>query len=135
MGWKVEGLPDLTKNIERFTGSLDAMEDPAEMAAGEVIREAWEGLVPVKDRNYQRSLTVAQTGAGVAVGTAWLPDLPRNEQPVMYARPLEFGNSHQGAQPSARPALASSAGAATDAAGVELKSAVKGAARRRRKKA
>ena len=129
---KVLGVKELQSNIKRVNAELASMEDPAERAAGEVILEAWQGLVPYQDGNYRRSLAVGQTKAGTAVGVTWLRDLPREQQPVMYAKPLEFGNSHQPPQPSARPALAASQEAATAAAAVELKAVVKGRRGRKR---
>ena len=133
---KVLGLDDLQKNVDALVKELEQVADPAALAAGEVIADAWRARVPILDENYQRSIAVGTVKGGkVAVGTTWLPDLDRNDQPVLYAKPLEFGNSRTPADPSMRPALAASQEEAVAAAEVPITSVVKGTRKRRRRRA
>jgi len=126
------GLKQLRRNIDQTSRDLMEAEDPAQMAAGEVIRDKWRALVPVLEGNYRDSLAVQWLGKkGAAVGTSWLGSVERNEQPVLYASRLEFGDSEMPAQPSARPALEQSRGPATDAAADEFRSVIRGTRRRR----
>jgi hypothetical protein len=107
MAVRVLGLGDLQKACDRTAKDLMEAEQPAELAAGEPIRAKWAGLVPTLDRNYQDSLVVTWLGkAGAAVGTSWLDRVPRDEQPFLYSKRLEFGTFGVHAQPSARPAAA-----------------------------
>jgi HK97 gp10 family phage protein len=133
MAVKVLGIKELQSNIKGVNRQLAQMEDPAERAAGEVIKDAWEVRVPFKDGHYRRSLAVGPTKKGMAVGVTWLPDLPREEQPVMYAKRLEFGDSARHPQPSMRPALEASRAEATAAAGTELSAVAKGRKARRKR--
>lgn len=134
VSFKVLGLKDVQSALDATALELREAEDPAALAAADPILEKWRSMVPVKDGNYRDSLTVAWLGkAGAAVGTRWLPTLPREEQPFLYAKPLEFGNSHQSAQPSARPALAAARAEALDASGEPFRSVVRGRSRKRRK--
>lgn len=127
-------MRELQANIKRVTKELEMAEDPAAMAAGEPIADAWRKLVPVLDSNYQNAITVAwlKGPKKAGVGTRWMPELPRDEQPVLYASRFEYGDSEIAARPSARPALKQAQGAAVEAAAVELRMRVKG---RRRKAA
>ena len=131
---KVVGLKDLQREIDLATKEVMTAERPAEMAAGEPIRETWHGMVPVLDGNYQQSLTtVWDPKVGAVVGTAWVPGLPRDDQPFLYSKRLEFGDATLPAHPSARPALAASRQRALDAAEEPLASVVKGRRSRKRK--
>ena len=131
--FKVLGLPELDEACRDTANELMEAEQPSAMAAAEPIKEKWVELVPVLDGNYRRSLTITWLGkVGAGIGTAWLNDLPRNEQPFLYAKPLEFGNSHQGAEPSARPAIAASKQQAIAAGEEPLRSVIRGRSRRRR---
>jgi len=131
---KVLGLPELQAEIDRTTAELRAAEDPAQMAAAVPILEAWRSRVPVLDGNYRDSLTIANLGVkGAAVGTAWLGEVPREEQPVMYAKRLEFGDSTMRPQPSARPALEATRQQAAEAGGDEFRSVVRGRKPRKRR--
>lgn len=134
LSFKVLGLDDLQESIDSTVEELRAAEDPAALAAAVPYLEKWRGFVPVLDGNYRDSLTVAWLGEkGAAVGTRWLPQLPREEQPVMYAKRLEFGDSEIHAQPSARPALAAGRQEALEAGGEEFRSVVRGRRKRKRK--
>lgn len=129
---KVLGIKEMQAEVARVTKELREAEQPAAMAAGEPIREKWRDLVPVLDGNYRDSLTVAWTGIkGAAVGTTWLGGVDRTDQPVLYAKRLEFGDSAIPAQPSARPALAASKRQALEAGSEPFRSVIKG--RRARK--
>jgi len=132
---KVLGVRELQAEIERFAKDLAAAEDPAAMAAAEPIKDAWKGLVPVLEGHYRDSLAVVwlPTDQKAGIGTSWVPGLARDEQPVMYAKKLEFGTSGQAAQPSARPALAQSQAAALQAAQPPLQAVIKGRRPRRRR--
>lgn len=134
-GLSILGLGDLQTEIDKTAQELREAEDPAAMAAGEPILERWKALVPVLDEHYRNSLVLVWLGAkqGAAIGTSWLPTLPREEQPFLYSKPLEFGNSHQSAQPSARPALAASQAEALEAGGNEFRSVIKGRKPRKRR--
>jgi hypothetical protein len=130
---KVLGLGDIQAELDRVTADLKVAEDPAQMAAAAPILEAWRSRVPIKDGNYRDSLTIANLGAkGAAVGTRWLPELPRNEQPVLYAKRLEFGDSEIHPQPSARPALAAVRQQSAEAGAEEFRSVVRGRKPRKR---
>lgn len=126
------GLPQLQQEIDDVAKELASAEEPAAMAAGVPIRDKWKELVPVLDGDYRDSLTVAWTGKGAAVGTRWLADRPRTQQPVLYAKRLEFGDASYPAEPSARPALAASREAALEAGGAEFRPVVRGRKPRRR---
>ena len=103
------------------------------MAAGGPIRDKWKSLVPVLDGNYRDSLRVAWTGTkGAAVGTGWVPGLPREDQPVMYAKRLEFGLEGIHPQPSARPAAAAARADALKAGGEPFRTVVRGRKPRRK---
>lgn len=125
---QVLGLRELQANLKVIERELKEAEDPAAMAAGEPIAEAWRGLVPILDGNYRDSITVTWLSriGKAGVGTAWLSSLADNEQPVLYATRFEYGDSEIAAQPSARPALKQAQAAAIDAAAVELRMRVKG---------
>lgn len=132
-GAKILGLSDLQASIDSTVEDLREAEDPATMAAGQPIRERWAGLVPVKDGNYRDSLVVVHIeGKGAAVGTAWLGRVPREEQPFLYSKRLEFGDSVIPAQPSARPALAAAREDAIEAGAEPFRSVVKGRRKRKR---
>jgi hypothetical protein len=135
LNFRVLGLPQLQESIDETSRELMEAEDPAAMAAGEPIREKWRDLVPVLDGNYRESLTVAWLGArkGAAVGIRWLPQVPREDQPVLYAKRLEFGDWAIPAQPSARPALAAARAEAVEAGAEPFRSVVRGRSRKRRK--
>lgn len=138
LGVKVDGLEEMEATIRDLNARLEDVTDPAAMAAAQPILARWRSLVPVLDANYQRSLAAVPASKGrVAIGTQWLDDLDRNEQPVLYAKPLEIGNSRTPAQPSMRPALAAAQQEAIDAAGVPINEVVRGTRpkRRRRRKA
>lgn len=130
---QVLGLKELQANLKVIERELKEAVDPAAMAAGEPIAKAWRDLVPILDGNYRDSISVAWLAriGKAGVGTAWLPALPRDEQPVLYASRFEYGDSEIAARPSARPALKQAQAAAIEAAGVEIATRVKG--RRRRK--
>lgn len=129
---KVLGIKELQAEIDRTIKELREAENPAALAAGEPIRDKWRDLVPVLDGNYRNALAVGWTGKkGAAVGTTWLPGLDRREQPVLYSKRLEFGDSVIPAQPSARPALAASKAQALEAGAEPFRSVIKG--RRARK--
>jgi hypothetical protein len=130
---KVLGISEMQAEAASMAAELRAAEDPAAMAAGAPIRDKWHGLVPILDGNYRDSLTVAHTTKGAAVGTAWLARLPREEQPFIYSKRLEFGESGVTAQPSARPALEAARAEALDAGADEFRSVVKGRRKRQRK--
>lgn len=133
MSMQVLGLRELQAELKKVAKDIELAQDPAAMAAGEPIKEAWRGLVPVEAGYYQESITVAWLGklGKAAVGTAWMPSVAKNEQPVLYASRLEYGDSEMPAQPSAKPALAQSRDDAIQAAEVPLKAALK---RRKRKR-
>lgn len=131
---KVLGLKDLQAECDKAAKDVMEAERPAEMAAGEPIREKWHGMVPVEDGNYQESLTVAwDPKAGAIVGTAWVSGLDRDDQPFLYAKRLEFGDSDLPAHPSARPALAASKREALEAAEEPFRAKIKGRRPRKRK--
>jgi HK97 gp10 family phage protein len=124
---KIAGLSELQAETEKLAKELREAEQPSAMAAGEVIREAWAGLVPVLDGNYRDSLAVVWLGKqGAAVGISWVGGLAREDQPVMYGKRLEFGDSIIPAQPSARPAVESSRAEALEAGAEPLRSVVRG---------
>lgn len=133
MTTKVLGLKQLQQSADRVARELAEAEDPAQMAAGEVIAEAWRGFVPILEGHYRDSIHVAWLGKkGAAVGTKWLAGVPRNEQPVLYARRLETGDSEMPAQPSARPALEQARPEAIEAMADEFRTVVRGTRRRRK---
>lgn len=124
----VLGVRELQGEIARMNRDLEQAEDPAAMAAAEPIKEAWKGLVPILDGNYRDALTV-QWIEGIrkaAIGTGWLASLPPNEQPVMYAKRLEFGTGGVTARPSARPAMKAARPQALEAGAVPLRMVVRG---------
>lgn len=124
---KIAGLTELQSECDKMAKELAVAERPAEMAAGEEIKEVWRGLVPVDEGNYRDSLGVSWLGKqGAAVGITWLSGLDRNEQPVLYAKRLEFGDSEIQAQPSARPAVEQSRAAALEAGAEPLRAVVRG---------
>lgn len=131
---RVLGDVDLKKEVSRLIKDLDEVEDPAAMAAAVPIWEKWRELVPVLEGHYRDSLTIvwlkAEQKAGI--GTRWLPYLERNDQPVIYSKTLEFGDSDAAARPSQRPALKASRQAAIDAGAVPIKAVVKGRRPRKR---
>lgn len=129
---KIAGLKEMQAAADQTSRELLEAEQPAAMAAGEPIRDKWKDLVPVLDGNYRDSLIVTWLGKqGAAVGTMWLGHLPREDQPLFYAKRHEFGDSIIPAQPSARPALAQSRAAALEAGAEPFRSVVRG--RRARK--
>ena len=131
---KILGLKDIQRNAEQTARDLAEAEDPAQMRAGEIIAERWRALVSILEGNYRDAIHVAWLGKkGAAVGTKWLGNLPRNEQPVMYARRLETGDSEMPAQPSARPALEQARPEAIEAMADEFRTVVRGTRRRRTK--
>ncbi len=130
---KVLGLRHLRVEIERTNKELMEAEDPAAMAAGIPIRDKWKSLVPVLDGNYRDSLEVVWLGKkGAAVGPTWQGHLEKNDQPIMYAKRLEFGESGVTAQPSARPTLEAAKAAAIEAGAEPFRTVIRG--RRRKKK-
>jgi hypothetical protein len=130
----VLGLKELNAEVQRVAKDLEMAEDPAAMEAAKVYLKFWRQLVPVLDANYQSSLvTTWLPTKGAAVGISWLGSLPRDEQPVLYAKRLEFGDHEITAQPSARPAQEAGRGEALEAAGVPLTAVIKGRRSRRRK--
>ena len=133
MSVQVLGGKMLKANADHVARSLKEAEDPAALAAAEPIKKRWEALVPVLDGNYRDSLTITWLkGSGkAAIGTAWLDRVPRNEQPVLYAKRLEIGDSEIAAQPSMRPALKAAKDEAVEAGAVPLKTSLRGANRRR----
>lgn len=134
MSVKVLGLKQLKKNADATARELMEAEDPAQMSAATIIAEKWRSLVPVLEGNYRDAIGIEWLGRkGAVVGPKWLGHIPRNEQPVLYARRLETGDSEMPAQPSARPALESARGEATDAMADEFRSVVRGTRKRRRK--
>ena len=104
------------------------------MAAAEPIRGAWRSLVPVRDGHYRDALTITwlKSVRKAGVGTGWDAGLPRDKQPFVYSKVLEFGDSDTPAQPSARPALKQARPAALEAGAVPLKARVKGRRPRRK---
>lgn len=134
MSATILGLSDLTAEIKRLSSDLQVAEDPAAMAAGEPIKEAWRDLVPIYEGHYRDALTVVHLPErGAAVGTRWLGYLPRNEQPFVYSKRLEFGDSAIHAQPSARPAMKQSKRQALEAGAEPFRSVVRGRRPRRPK--
>ena len=130
---KVLGIRDLQAEVARTAEELRTAERPAEMAAGEPIRDKWKALVPFHEGHYRDSLAVAWLGKlGAAGGTAWVPGLPRDEQPLIYAKRLEYGDSEIRAQPSARPALAAARAEAVEAGADEFRTVIRRRKARRR---
>lgn len=132
MTTRVLGVKDLQSEIAHLSKVLESLEDPAAVAMGEVVAAKWRSLVPVLDGHYRDSIQVGQTKKGTAVGITWLGNLPRNQQPVMYAKRLEFGYSGTTAQPSARPAAEQSRAEAVAAGRDTLLPAIKGRRPRKR---
>lgn len=127
------GLSDLTAEIERLNKELTVAEDPAALAAGEPIKEMWRSLVPIDEGHYRDSLAVVHLPEkGAAIGTAMLAGVPRDEQPFIYSKRLEYGDSEMTAQPSARPALKASKRQALAAGAEPFRSVVKGRRPRKR---
>lgn len=132
MATKVLGLDQLQGEIDKVVRELEVQEQPAMMAAGQPILETWQAMVPVLDGNYRRALAVVWLGKiGAAVGPTWLADLERDEQPILYSKRLEFGDSLMPAQPSARPALEASRPAAIEAGAEQFRTVVRGRRSRR----
>lgn len=129
---KMLGIREMQQACDQTARELMEAEDPAALAAGEPIKDKWKGLVPWYEGNYERSLAVAWTGIkGAAVGTAWVPGLPRDEQPFIYSKRLEFGEFGTTAQPSARPAMVAARAEALEAGAEPLRSVIKGRRARR----
>jgi hypothetical protein len=125
---KVVGLRELQAECMILSRELEAVEEPAAMAAGEPIRSSWEGNVPVYEGHYRDALAVVwdRERRKAAVGTQWVPGLDREEQPFIYAARLEYGDASISAQPSARPALKAARKQALDAAAGPLSAKVRG---------
>lgn len=129
---RIQGLRELDREMQKVSRELMEAEDPAQMAAGEPIREKWASLVPVLDGNYKRALTVRWLGKkGAAVAVGWLGDIDRNDEPILYSKRLEFGDSEIPAQPSARPALAAAQQQALEAGAEPFRTVVRGRRGRR----
>ena len=129
---RVLGMDKVQQELKRVSAELVAQEDPAQMAAGEPIREKWASLVPVLDGNYKRAITVRWLGKkGAAVAVGWLGDIDRNDEPILYSKRLEFGDSEISAHPSARPALVASQQAAMEAGADEFRTVIRGRRGRR----
>jgi len=134
MAMKLLGVPELQEEIDKVCAELREAEDPAALAAAEPFLAHWLARVPVLDGNYRDALVVAWLGKdGAAVGTRWLPELPREQQPFIYSKRLEFGTYGVRPQPSARPALEAGKREALEAGEVEFRSVVKGRKPRKRK--
>lgn len=125
---RILGGVDLNKEIDRLCRELEAVEDPAAMAAAKPILEMWRSLVPIREGHYRDSLTITwlKDKGKAGIGTRWLSYLERNDQPFIYSKVLEFGSSDTAAQPSQRPALKASRAAAIEAGAVPIKAVVKG---------
>lgn len=130
---KIDGLKLLQQETRSIATRLAEAEDPAAMAAAEPILARWQQLVPVLDANYRDALAIQWLkGEGAAaIGTRWMDSLPRNEQPLMYAKRLEIGDSEMAAQPSMQPALKAAQQEAITAGGVPIKTSLRGGRRRR----
>lgn len=78
------------------------------------IASAWADRVPVLEGHY-RSAMQQQNAVSVYikygadpygyVKVPWVRGVPKDEQPQLYARRLEFGDSEMAPQPAARPAV------------------------------
>lgn len=128
---KILGVSDLQAEIARLQKDVGEAEDPAALAAGEPIGEKWAGLVQVYEGHLRDSITVAWTSRGAAVGTKWLPGVPRDEQPFIYSRIAEYGKDDRPAHPAARPAAKAARREALAAGAVPLQAVVKGRRPRR----
>lgn len=125
---RVLGGVDLDKEIGRLVRDLEQVEDPAALAAAEPILDMWRSMVPILEGHYRDALTIVwiKEVAKAGIGTRWLGGLERNDQPFIYSKVLEFGDSDTAAQPSMRPALKASRPAAIEAAAVPIRARIKG---------
>lgn len=128
------GVPELKAEIDRLTKDMAIAEDASALAAAEPVKDAWVGFVPVFEGHYRDSLVVVwlDDKGAAAVGTRYLPGVPRDEQPFIYSKRLEFGDSDIGAQPSARPAAKAAKAEALAAGAPPLQAVIKGRRPRKR---
>lgn len=119
----IEGGPELAAALARLDDAVRvrAAKD-AVLAAGDVISQEWRSRVPVLDAHYQASLESAtraaktRAGASGSVAPRKVAGLRDDEQPVLYAGRLEFGDAERAAEPSARPAFDTTREQAVEAA-------------------
>jgi HK97 gp10 family phage protein len=132
----VEGGPELAAALARLDDAVRvrAAKD-AVLAAGDVISQEWRSRVPVLDAHYQAALDKApragktKVGASGSVAPRKVAGVADDEQPVLYAGRLEFGDADRAAEPSARPAFDATRERAVEAAAEVLEQAVAGVTR------
>jgi hypothetical protein len=88
-----------------------------------VFKTKWKGTAPYFEGHYQNAIFYKvepskATGPFGWVYVGWLPGVPFNEQPFLYAQRLEYGRLGIPANPSARAAFESGKGEATRAMAV-----------------
>jgi HK97 gp10 family phage protein len=132
----LEGGPELAAALARLDDAVrvKASKD-ALLAAGGVLATEWRSRVPVLDANYQAALDKAPRAAKTrarasgSVAPRKVAGVADDEQPVLYAGRLEFGDADRAAEPSARPAFDATRERAVESAAEVLERAVAGVTR------